>query len=61
VAPAGRAALIAIVSAVTAAVGVVPARADSIVFRCFPDLCRVAPDGSARTQITHDAAAGGTV
>jgi hypothetical protein len=61
VASAGRAVLIAIVSAVTAAVGAGPAVADSIVFRCFPNLCRVAPDGSGRAQITHDAAADGPV
>jgi dipeptidyl aminopeptidase/acylaminoacyl peptidase len=61
VAPAGRAVLIAIVSAVTAAVGAAPADADSILFRCFPNLCRVAPDGSAWARITHDAAAGGPV
>jgi hypothetical protein len=61
VAHAGRAVLIAIVSAVTAGVGAGPAAADSIVFRCFPNLCRVAPDGSGRAQITHDAAAGGPV
>jgi hypothetical protein len=61
VAHAGRAVLIAILSAVTAAVGAEPAGADSILFRCFPNLCRVAPDGSARAQITHDAAAGGPV
>jgi hypothetical protein len=61
VAHAGRAVLIAIVSAVTAAVGAGPAGADSILFRCFPHLCRVAPDGSARAQITHDAAPGGPV
>jgi hypothetical protein len=61
VAPAGRAVLIAIVAAVTAGLGAVPADADSIVFRCFPNLCRVAPDGSARAQITHDAATGGPV
>ncbi len=61
VAHAGRAVLIAVVSAVTAAVGAAPAEADSILFRCFPNLCRVAPDGSARARITHDAAAGGPV
>ena len=58
---AGRAVLIAIVSAVTAGVWAGPAAADSIVFRCFPNLCRVAPDGSDRAQITHDAAPGGPV
>jgi hypothetical protein len=57
----GRAVLIAIVSAVTAGVGAEPADADSIVFRCFPNLCRVAPDGSDRARITHDAAPGGPV
>jgi dipeptidyl aminopeptidase/acylaminoacyl peptidase len=55
---AGRAVLIAVV---TAAVGAPPADADQILFRCFPNLCRVAPDGSARARITHDAAAGGPV
>jgi hypothetical protein len=59
VAHARRAVLVAIASAVTAAVGAGPAAADSIVFRCFPNLCRVASDGSGRTQITHDAAARG--
>ena len=58
---AGRAVLIAIISAVTAGVGPRPADADSIVFRCFPNVCRVAPDGSDRAQITHDAAPGGPV
>jgi hypothetical protein len=53
--------VIAVVSAVTAAVAAGPAGADSIVFRCFPNLCRVAPDGSGRARITHDAAAGGPV
>ena len=61
VAHAGRAVLIAIVSGVTAAAVAEPADADSILFRCFPNLCRVAPDGSARAQITSDAAAGGPV
>ena len=36
-----------------------PAAADSIVYRCFPNLCRVAPDGSGRTQLTRDATDGG--
>ena len=58
---AGRAVLVATVFAVTAAVDAGPAGADSIVFRCFPNLCRVAADGSGRTQITDDAAARGPV
>jgi hypothetical protein len=58
---AGRAVLVVTVLALTAAVDAASAGADSIVFRCFPNLCRVAADGSGRTQITHDAAAGGPV
>jgi hypothetical protein len=58
---AGRAVLLATVLGLTAAVGAGPAGADSIVFRCFPNLCRVAADGSGRMQITHDASAGGPV
>jgi dipeptidyl aminopeptidase/acylaminoacyl peptidase len=61
VANAGRAVLVAILSAATAGVGARPADADSIVFRCFPNLCRVAPDGSDRARITHGAAPGGPV
>ena len=38
-----------------------PARADSIVYRCFPNLCRVAPDGSGQAPLTRDGAAGGPV
>jgi hypothetical protein len=58
---AGRAVVVATVFAVTGAVDAGPAGADSIVFRCFPNLCRVASDGSGRTQITHDSRAGGPV
>jgi hypothetical protein len=61
VAHTGRAVLIAKVSAVITAAVAEPAHADSILFRCFPNLCRVASDGSARAQITRDAAAGGPV
>jgi hypothetical protein len=61
VAHARRAVLIAALSVVTVGACAGPAAADSIVFRCFPNLCRVAPDGSHRAQITHDAAGGGPV
>jgi WD40 repeat protein len=50
-----------LIATVAALVGAAPAAADSIVYRCFPDLCRVAPDGSGRTQLTHDATDGGPV
>lgn len=52
----------ALVAAVVAlGLGAAPAAADSILYRCFPELCRVAPDGSGRTQLTRDASAGGPV
>jgi hypothetical protein len=51
-----------LIAAVTAlALGAAPARADSILYRCFPNLCRVAPDGSGRAQLTRDATDGGPV
>jgi hypothetical protein len=54
---------VAVVAATVAAVALsaVPAHADSILYRCFPNLCRVAPNGSGRTQLTHDGAPGGPV
>jgi dipeptidyl aminopeptidase/acylaminoacyl peptidase len=51
-----RAALIGAVLALAAAA---PAGADSIVYRCFPNLCRVAPDGSGQAPLTRDGASGG--
>ena len=51
--------LFATVAALT--LGAAPAAADSILYRCFPNLCRVAPDGSGRTQLTRDAEPGGPV
>jgi hypothetical protein len=51
--------LIAIVAGLAA--GTAPVAADSIVYRCFPNLCRVAPDGSDRAQLTRDASSGGPV
>jgi hypothetical protein len=55
----GSAALIAVVTAL--GLGAAPARADSILYRCFPNLCRVAPDGAGRTQLTHDGVERGPV
>ena len=34
-------------------------QADSIVYRCFPNLCRVAADGSGQAPLTRDGAGGG--
>ena len=36
-----------------------PAHADSIVYRCFPNLCGVAADGSWQAPLTRDGASGG--
>ncbi len=33
------------------------AQADALIYRCGTNVCRAAPDGSARTRLTHD---GGT-
>jgi dipeptidyl aminopeptidase/acylaminoacyl peptidase len=40
-------------------VGVAPAGAESILFRCGPNICRVAPNGSGRTQLTSNGRNGG--
>jgi hypothetical protein len=39
--------------------GVANAASGSIVFRCGPNLCRVAPDGSARKKLTRSGRKGG--
>jgi WD40-like Beta Propeller Repeat len=51
----------ALAGVVIALAGAVPARADSIVYRCFPNLCRVAPDGSGQARLTRDGTSGGPV
>jgi WD40-like Beta Propeller Repeat len=51
--------LIAVVAGLAA--GAAPAAADSILYRCFPNVCRVAPDGSNRTQLTRDGVEPGPV
>jgi len=52
-------ALIATVAVVAATAGGVPAHADSIFYRCYPNVCRVAPDGSGQKQVTRNGALGG--
>jgi dipeptidyl aminopeptidase/acylaminoacyl peptidase len=52
---------ILIATAAVLALGAAPARADSILYRCFPNLCQVAPDGSGQAQLTHDGAEPGPV
>jgi dipeptidyl aminopeptidase/acylaminoacyl peptidase len=54
-------ALIATASAVAPAVGGATARADSIFYRCFPNVCRVAPDGSGPSRVTRDGSRDGRV
>jgi hypothetical protein len=55
------AALIAGVALVAMTASAAVARADSILYRCFPNLCRVAPDGSGAHRVTRDGAMGGPV
>jgi hypothetical protein len=55
------AALIVSIAALVLAGSGAPARADSILYRCFPDLCRVKPDGSGAKRVARDGAAGGPV
>jgi hypothetical protein len=52
-------ALVGAVAAVAPFAGAVPARADSILYRCYPNLCRVAPDGSGAKRLTRDGAVDG--
>jgi dipeptidyl aminopeptidase/acylaminoacyl peptidase len=54
-------ALVAAVAAMAPFAGGAQARADSILYRCYPDLCRVAPDGSGPKRLTRDGAPGGPV
>ena len=34
------------------------ARADALLYRCGPNVCRAAPDGSGKEQLTSDGRAG---
>ncbi len=55
------AALIAGVALLALTASAAAARADSILYRCFPNVCRVAPDGSGVHRVTRDGAMGGPV
>jgi len=46
-----RLAIVAIVAAFAFPAG---AAADALVYRCGTNLCRAAPDGSAKKRLTHD-------
>ena len=48
---------VAVAAAVLAFCG--PAAADSLLYRCGDNVCRVAPDGTGRTQLTTDGRPGG--
>ena len=51
---------IALLGAVAVAAAVAQgAGADSLLYRCAPNICRVAPDGTGRTQLTRDGRASG--
>ena len=56
----GRARWLAILIACAVTVVLVQtAAADSLLYRCGANVCRVAPDGTGRTQLTTDGRAGG--
>ena len=52
-------ALITVATAVPSGVADAASKSGSIVFRCGANLCRVAPDGSARKRLTKNGRAGG--
>jgi dipeptidyl aminopeptidase/acylaminoacyl peptidase len=54
-----RAALIAAAAVLVVAASGAPARADSILYRCQPNICRVGPDGSGAKRVTRDGTRGG--
>src|SRR4051812_14848287 len=57
----GKACATTLIAAAVTFASAAPAVADSLVYRCGPNVCRVAPDGSGRTQLTSDGKPGGPV
>jgi len=51
--------LVLATAAIVAPAGDASARSGSILFRCGPNLCRVAPDGTERTRLTTNGRKGG--
>ena len=49
----------AIVAGVLPLAAATPAQADALLYRCGPNVCRAAPDGSGKQQLTSDGRPGG--
>ena len=49
----------AIVAGVLPLAAATPAQADALLYRCGPNVCRAAPDGSGNQQLTSDGRPGG--
>jgi dipeptidyl aminopeptidase/acylaminoacyl peptidase len=56
---AGRHAAIAVFAVATLAAGAARASADALVYRCGPNVCRAAPDGTGNQRLTKDGKPGG--
>ena len=54
-----RLAAIATIAMAAVAAGAVPASADTLVYRCGPNVCKAAPDGTGKQRLTTDGEPGG--
>ena len=54
-----RSAAIATIAVAALAVGAARASADTLVYRCGPNVCKAAPDGSGKQRLTTDGRPGG--
>ena len=54
-----RSAAIATIAVAALAVGATRASADTLVYRCGPNVCKAAPDGSGKQRLTTDGRPGG--
>jgi len=57
--PGRNARVVAVLAGGAAALSAAPAAADSLLYRCGGNVCRVAPDGSQHRQLTTDGRPGG--
>jgi WD40-like Beta Propeller Repeat len=54
-----RAAAVATIAVAVLAVGAARATADALVYRCGPNICKAAPDGTGKQRLTMDGRPGG--
>jgi hypothetical protein len=54
-----RSAAIATIAVVALAAGAARASADALVYRCGPNVCKAAPDGTGKHRLTTDGRPGG--